>query len=91
MLAGKEKFVKHSSCKITDFKIYQDMPQELLGARKELLPVLHKAKKEGKHAFFSRAELDKRYKWPNLLTINSFHLTQETVFLISFALPETVS
>ena len=58
--ADRERIIREAfKLKDTDYKIYQDIPQELLDARKELLPVLRKAKKEGKRAFFSRAEPDK--------------------------------
>lgn len=45
--------------KDSKFKIYEDIPQELLDTRKKLLPALRKAKSEGKQAFFSKAEPDK--------------------------------
>ena len=58
--ADRERIIREAfKLKDTDYRIYQDIPQELLDAKKELLPVLRKAKKEEKRAFFSRAEPDK--------------------------------
>ncbi|XP_078375810.1 uncharacterized protein LOC144659258 [Oculina patagonica] len=56
----RERIIREAfKLKDTDYKIYEDIPQELLDERKKLLPVLRKAKKEGKRAFFSKAQPDK--------------------------------
>ncbi len=56
----RERIIREAfKLKDTEHKTYEDIPQELLDERKRLLPVLRKAKKEGKRAFFSNAEPDK--------------------------------
>jgi len=66
--------------KDTEYKIYEDIPQERLDERKKLLP--RKARKEGKRAYLSKAEPDK------LIILNAQIYSQ---LAISVALPETVS
>ena len=45
----------------TDYKMYEDIPKELHELRKKQLHKLKKARKDGKRAFFSKAEPDKLY------------------------------
>ena len=45
----------------TDYKMYEDIPKELHELRKKQLEKLKKARKDGKRAFFSKAEPDKLY------------------------------
>ena len=45
----------------TDYKMYEDIPKELQELRKKQLDKLKKARKDGKRAFFSKAEPDKLY------------------------------
>ena len=58
MATGRSGIIsKAFKLKDTEYKIYEDIPQELLDERKKLLP--RKARKEGKRAYFSKAEPDK--------------------------------
>ena len=57
---NRERIIREAfKLKDTEYKIYEDILQELLDQRKKLLPVLCKAKKEGKRTYFSKAGPDK--------------------------------
>lgn len=60
--SDREKVIRCAyKLKGTDFKIYEDIPKELHDLRKPQMKKLKDARKEGKKAYFSRSEPDKRF------------------------------
>ena len=47
--------------KDTNFKMFEDIPKELHELRKMQMDKLKKARKDGKHAYFSKSEPDKLF------------------------------
>ena len=45
----------------TDFKIFDDLPKELINLRKKHMSTYHEAKKAGKKVAFRKSEPDKLY------------------------------
>ena len=57
----EEVFSKAGRLKGTGLRISADLPKSIVEARKKLINKFKAAKKDGKTAFFSRAEPDKLY------------------------------